>query len=117
MRTVRDYTFVSYPGTIMSPAPSSELIEPRYPLVEEMGFLYEVPWSPIPEKIAPPRKIPATEKMKFSPDWPSFWIGLGLGLFIGLPVGRAVLGAGLRMGAREVERRVAVAEARRAARY
>ncbi len=96
-------SFVSYPGTIMSPAPSSELHEPRYPMVEEIGFLYEVPWSSIPEKIAPPKKIPATERMKFSPDWTSFWVGLGIGLFVGLPVGRAILGA----GARVVERRAA----------
>jgi hypothetical protein len=101
-------SFVSYPGTIVSPAPSSEIREPRYPHVEEMGFLYEIPWSPIPEKIAPPKKIPAIEKMKskkmtFSPDWNTFILGLGIGLFIGLPVGRAILGA----GARAVERRVA----------
>lgn len=103
MRNVRDYTFVSYPGTIVSPAPSSELHEPRYPMVEEIGFLYEVPWSPIPEKIAPPKKIPAVQKMSPGYDWNSFVIGLGIGLFVGLPVGRAVLGA----GARAVERRVA----------
>jgi len=103
---MRDLRFVSYPGTIVSPAPSSEVREPRYPGVEELGFLYEVPWAPIPQKNAPPQRIPATEKMsrmKFSPDW-TFWLGFGLGLFIGLPTGRAILGA----GARAVERRMAV---------
>jgi len=95
---------LSYPGTIVSPAPSSEVREPRYPNVEEIGFLYELPWEPIPEKIAPPKKIPATEKMKFSPDWTSFWIGLGVGLFIGLPAGRAILGAAGRVIERRIER-------------
>jgi len=100
---MRDLRFVSYPGTIVSPAPSSEIREPRYPGVEEYGFLYETPWSPIPKRIAPPKKVPAVEKLKPDPDWTSFWIGLAIGLFIGLPTGRVILGA----AAREVERRVA----------
>lgn len=86
----------SYPPLIRKENPRN------IPLVEEMGYpLYEM-WSPIPKRSAPPRRIPATQKMSPDPDWGSFIIGLAAGLFIGLPVGRAILGA----GGRAIERRV-----------
>jgi len=95
-----------YPGIVVSPAPASQVKEPRITGVEELGvtgFLYPEVWKPIPASHAPPQNIPAREKLSPGPDWNSFMIGLAVGLFIGLPVGRAILGA----GARAVERRVA----------
>jgi len=100
-----------YPGIIVSPAPASEVIEPRIKGVEELritGFLYPQVWEPIRETHAPPQRIPAVEKLSPSPwDWTSFFVGAGVGLFIGLPLGREILKAGLRLTEREISERIA----------
>jgi len=98
-----------YPGIIVSPAPASEIEEPRIKGVEELGvtgFLYPDVWKPIPKTHAPPQPIPAVEKLSPSPGWTSFFIGVGVGLFIGLPLGREILKAGLRLTEREISERI-----------
>jgi len=100
-----------YPGIIVSPAPASEIEEPRIKGVEELGvtgFLYPQVWTPIPKTHAPPQNIPAAEKFSPGPwDWTSFFVGAGVGLFIGLPIGREILKAGLRLTEREISERIA----------
>jgi hypothetical protein len=99
-----------YPGILVSPAPASEVEEPRIKGVEEFGvtgFLYPQVWKPIPESHAPPQNIPAWERFSPSPGWTTFFIGVGVGLFIGLPLGREILKAGLRLTEREIRERIA----------
>jgi hypothetical protein len=98
-----------YPGILVSPAPASEVEEPRIKGVEELGvtgFLYPEVWKPIPASHAPPQNIPAAEKFSPDPDWTTFFIGFGVGLFIGLPIGRAILGAGARAAEAGIRRRI-----------
>jgi len=93
----------------VSPAPASQVKEPRIAGVEELritGFLYPEVWRPIPASHAPPQNIPAREKFSPDPDWPSFFVGLGLGIFIGLPIGRAIMGAGARAAEEAIRRRI-----------
>jgi len=94
----------------VSPAPASQVKEPRIAGVEELritGFLYPEVWRPIPASHAPPQNIPAREKFSPGPwDWTSFFVGAGVGLFIGLPLGREILKAGMRLTEREIRERI-----------